>query len=619
MAKGGGLSIDSDPVGFFLHHHPPTVINSFPEHHHHSKLRLLPAATMDHHHVHHAAAVNVPAATPTTIQFPLNLIARRDSSPPTQPAGVQGAGAGERRAVIDEMDFFSIKSAGETASKNVVSSSDDGDARKDLTGGPSNLDFNVNTGLNLLTTNTSSDQSMVDDGISPNSEDKRAKNELAVLQAEVERMNNENQRLRDMLSQVTTNYSALQMHLIAVTQDQKPENSDGNRKSDDKKESGRLMVPRQFMDLGLAAANNSDSPSSSEGGTRDRTGSPVNNSREPAEVGIGLDPDKKESASGRQKREESPDQEWLPNKVPRSISPPKSVDQTEATMRKARVSVRARSEASMITDGCQWRKYGQKMAKGNPCPRAYYRCTMAAGCPVRKQVQRCAEDRSVLITTYEGNHNHPLPPTAMAMASTTSSAARMLLSGSMPSGDGLMNTNFLTRTLLPCSSSMATISASAPFPTVTLDLTQNPNTLQSQAAPGQFQVPLPNPGSSLPNPSPALLPQIFGQALYNQSKFSGLQMSQDAKACRSEGQPQLPQPPGQGQPNSIFTDTLSAASAAIANNPNFTAALAAAISSIMGGSNPSGSSGVSSLVPSGANNRSNSSSNNSSNDNKISS
>ncbi|MED6148266.1 hypothetical protein PIB30_051520 [Stylosanthes scabra] len=398
---------------------------------------------------------------------------------------------------------------------------------------PDISDFEVNTGLNLLTTNTSSDQSIVEDDISPNSQHKRSLPEHTVaILADLDRMKAENQRLKESLDHVTAEYNALQMQVATLMQQQ--------QKSEEEKK--QETVPRQFMDLGLATNNGAEIGEEASLSSSERSKSPERKNR---------------SSEDQEKnsREDSPSG----NKVPR-LSPPSTrnnLDQAEATMRKARVSVRARSEAPMMTDGCQWRKYGQKMAKGNPCPRAYYRCTMAAGCPVRKQVQRCAEDTTILVTTYEGNHNHPLPPAAMAMAQTTSSAARMLLSGSMSSTDGLMNANFLTRTLLPCSSSMATISASAPFPTVTLDLTHSPNPLQFPKHQNHFQLPFP---PALHPPS-SLLPQIFGQALCNHSKFSGLQLSQDADPSSS----------------------VSAATAAIAADPSFTAALAAAITSIIGG------------------------------------
>jgi hypothetical protein len=39
--------------------------------------------------------------------------------------------------------------------------------------------------------------------------------------------------------------------------------------------------------------------------------------------------------------------------------------------------------------------------------RGYYKCSSIRGCPARKHVERSMEDSTMLIVTYEGEHNHP--------------------------------------------------------------------------------------------------------------------------------------------------------------------------------------------------------------------
>ncbi|XP_058729002.1 probable WRKY transcription factor 26 [Vicia villosa] len=78
------------------------------------------------------------------------------------------------------------------------------------------------------------------------------------------------------------------------------------------------------------------------------------------------------------------------------------------TVREARVVVQTTSEIDILDDGYRWRKYGQKVVKGNPNPRSYYKCVIQ-GCPVRKHVERAAHDMKAVITTYEGKHNHEVP------------------------------------------------------------------------------------------------------------------------------------------------------------------------------------------------------------------
>ncbi|XP_022865932.1 probable WRKY transcription factor 7, partial [Olea europaea var. sylvestris] len=74
--------------------------------------------------------------------------------------------------------------------------------------------------------------------------------------------------------------------------------------------------------------------------------------------------------------------------------------------RVVRIPAISMKTSDIPSDDYSWRKYGQKPIKGSPHPRGYYKCSSVRGCPARKHVERALDDPTMLIVTYEGEHNH---------------------------------------------------------------------------------------------------------------------------------------------------------------------------------------------------------------------
>ncbi|KAL9250064.1 putative WRKY transcription factor 40 [Drosera capensis] len=97
-----------------------------------------------------------------------------------------------------------------------------------------------------------------------------------------------------------------------------------------------------------------------------------------------------------------------------NLASPAKKPREETTDVKAKITrVFFRTEPSdtslIVKDGYQWKKYGQKVTRDNPSPRAYFKCAQAPTCPVKKKVQRSVEDQTVVVAMYEGEHNHQKP------------------------------------------------------------------------------------------------------------------------------------------------------------------------------------------------------------------
>ncbi|ONI08596.1 hypothetical protein PRUPE_5G187800 [Prunus persica] len=486
--------------------------------------------------------------------------------------------------------------------------------------------------------------------------------QLESARAEMGEVREENQRLKKYLDRITDEYQTLQMQLYDIQEK-------ANKSKDVTIASPNNIYNHQDDEsemVSLSLGSFSSRPKKDEKNKNRSTSSQgKENESDRESLSLGLDckyEAPKSSAtttevplsnsSPASSLEEVPKEEagqtWPPKKVLKTARSAEDEVAQQNPVKKARVSVRARCDTPTMNDGCQWRKYGQKIAKGNPCPRAYYRCTIAPSCPVRKQVQRCAEDMSILITTYEGTHNHPLPMSATAMASTTSAAASMLLSGSSSSARSGLNPsvgaattaahdlhgynfylsdNSKSRFFIPNSS------LSSSLPTITLDLTSNPPPPSSSSNPlSHF-----NKFSSSSNSSHQLYPPTslnFGSNSESNTNMSwsngflsyGAQLpphninnknqigSLSSHGIRQQQQPlqnniyqnymhknnlnPTPPPhPSQGaSPHQFQPDPIAAATKAITADPSFQSALAAALSSIIGSNSNVGTGGTTGML-----------------------
>ncbi|TKY73416.1 WRKY transcription factor 61 [Spatholobus suberectus] len=442
---------------------------------------------------------------------------------------------------------------------------------------------------------TTTERSTVEAGPNASLTKKQEADELENAKAEMGEVMEENQRLKMCLNRIINDYRTLQMQFNNIVEQETKDSSD----KDDHQE---IIEESELVSLSLGRL-----PSNPRNTEKDKVPKPWKEAEDKEGLALGLDckfetsksgsttehlPNQSPDNSVEVPKEEAAGESWPPskgNKTARDTGDDEVSQQHPA--KKARVCVRARCDTPTLNDGCQWRKYGQKISKGNPCPRAYYRCTIAPSCPVRKQLQpwqsTTSAAASMLLSGSSTSHSGSRPSTAMTTTAADLHGMNFFLSdGSKPKQYYL---------------SHPALSSSPSHPTITLDLTSNPS---SSSAPF---VKFTSNSNYNPQRYPPSTSLNFSSSESNATSWSNGILSYTTQPYNNNrnvlgninlGRQQPmeniyntymqrnnnPIPP----PQHSLPDTIAAATKVITADPNFQSALAAALTSIIGSGSTQG-------------------------------